>query len=127
MLKSLAMFRAVVLLAAFPLGLAAFLTSADAHAMLERAQPGVGSTVDSPSTIELDFSEGVVPSFSGISLEDDTGRAVSLGRPANGSGQASLVVSVPGVLRPGSYKVRWHAVSVDTHRTQGSFGFAVRH
>jgi len=28
-------------------------------------------------------------------------------------------------LKPGRYRVRWHVVSVDTHRTEGSFEFSV--
>jgi methionine-rich copper-binding protein CopC len=28
-------------------------------------------------------------------------------------------------LAPGSYRVRWHALSVDTHNTEGSFSFTV--
>jgi methionine-rich copper-binding protein CopC len=30
-----------------------------------------------------------------------------------------------GSLAPGSYSVTWHALSVDTHKTQGSFSFRV--
>jgi methionine-rich copper-binding protein CopC len=26
---------------------------------------------------------------------------------------------------PGSYRVQWHALSVDTHKTEGSFSFRV--
>jgi hypothetical protein len=29
-------------------------------------------------------------------------------------------------LPPGTYKVRWHAVSVDTHATDGDFSFTVK-
>jgi copper resistance protein C len=29
-------------------------------------------------------------------------------------------------LPPGSYKVHWHAVSVDTHATDGTFTFTVK-
>lgn len=28
-------------------------------------------------------------------------------------------------LPPGRYRVTWHAVSVDTHRTQGKYNFLV--
>jgi copper resistance protein C len=28
-------------------------------------------------------------------------------------------------LSPGTYRVRWHALSVDTHKTEGSFTFRV--
>jgi len=30
-----------------------------------------------------------------------------------------------GGLAPGSYSVTWHVLSVDTHKTQGSFSFNV--
>ena len=30
-----------------------------------------------------------------------------------------------GSLAPGSYKVHWHALSVDTHTTEGAFTFHV--
>jgi methionine-rich copper-binding protein CopC len=29
-------------------------------------------------------------------------------------------------LKPGVYSVKWHAVTADTHRTQGAFTFTVR-
>jgi methionine-rich copper-binding protein CopC len=29
-------------------------------------------------------------------------------------------------LAPGQYNVRWRVLSVDTHKTEGSFGFEVR-
>jgi copper resistance protein C len=37
-----------------------------------------------------------------------------------------LVVKVAKTLAPGVYIVNWHAVSVDTHHTQGSFEFTVK-
>ena len=37
---------------------------------------------------------------------------------------AALVLPLPR-LAPGRYRVRWHVVSVDTHRTEGSFEFSV--
>jgi hypothetical protein len=36
-----------------------------------------------------------------------------------------LVAPVPQALKPGVYTVTWHVVSVDTHKTQGSFNFTV--
>jgi len=37
-----------------------------------------------------------------------------------------LVVPISRPLSPGRYSVRWHAVSVDTHRTEGAFQFTVK-
>lgn len=96
-----------------------------AHAQLKGAHPGVGATVSAPRTISLEFSEGVVPSFSGVTLRDGSGKSVTLGKPANAGGRATLAAPVLGSLQPGTYTVTWHAVSVDTHRTQGSFRFTV--
>lgn len=97
-------------------------SSASAHAQLVRTEPGVGSTVAAPSRIILHFSESVVPGFCGVAITDAAGLTAKTGKPS-GKG-ADLTVPVSG-LRAGSYTVRWHAVSVDTHKTQGSFRFTV--
>src|SRR5712672_457773 len=34
------------------------------------------------------------------------------------------VLALPQLV-PGGYRVRWHVVSVDTHRSEGEHGFAV--
>lgn len=95
-----------------------------AHAALIHAQPAVGSTVSSsPGAVTLEFSEGVVPRLSDISIRDASGKAVKAGR-ASGSG-TSLSAPIQGRLTAGTYTVTWHAVSVDTHRTQGRFTFTV--
>ena len=39
-----------------------------AHAQLEKATPAVGGTVSSASEIRLEFSEGVEPKFSKVSV-----------------------------------------------------------
>jgi methionine-rich copper-binding protein CopC len=93
-----------------------------------KALPPVGGVVTgSPSEIKIIFSEGVEPTFSGIQLTGADGRAIPTGKASNDpADRAILVVPVKGRLQPGSYKVIWHAVSVDTHRTQGSFSFEVK-
>ncbi len=98
-----------------------------AHAQLRQAEPPVGGTVSgSPSEIRLHFSEGVEPSFSGISLSAEGGGSIPTGSPALGQDASTLVTKVGRALAPGDYRVEWHAVSVDTHKTQGSFTFTVR-
>jgi copper resistance protein C len=37
-----------------------------------------------------------------------------------------LVVPITAPLPPGVYRVNWHVLSVDSHKTQGSFTFEVR-
>jgi copper resistance protein C len=106
---------------------ALFATQAFAHAQLEKATPAVGGTVASASEIRLEFSEGVEPRFTGVALTLDKGGGVPLGAArVDGSDQKVFVTPVSKPLAPGLYHVRWHAVSVDTHRTQGSFDFTVK-
>jgi copper resistance protein C len=101
-------------------------SAASAHAQLEKATPPVGGTVASASEIRLEFSEGVEPKFSKVSLTGPTG-AVPLGTANTESGnQAVLIVPIAKPLSAGAYKVHWQAVSVDTHHTQGTFEFTVK-
>jgi copper resistance protein C len=97
------------------------------HAFLERAAPPVGSEIaGSPRQIMLTFSEAVEPSFSTIELRDSRGVVVPTDRSHSppGSNQ-QLVVELP-TLASGDYTVIWHATSVDTHRTEGSYRFTVK-
>jgi len=107
------------------LAFALIATPALAHAQLEKATPPVGGTVASASEIRLEFSEGVEPKFTKVSLTGPGG-AVPLGagntEPSN---QAVLTVPISKPLSAGVYKVHWQAVSVDTHHTQGTFEFTV--
>jgi hypothetical protein len=108
----------------------AFALSADAvfaHALLQMAVPAVGGTVSSPSEIRIEFSEGVEPRFSGIALTSAAGAAQPVGKSAVDPGNNKVLVTKIGKkLPPGVYTVTWHAVSVDTHHTQGSFNFTVQ-
>jgi methionine-rich copper-binding protein CopC len=102
-------------------------TAAFAHAQLERATPAVGGTVAPPSEVRLEFSEGVEPRFSGVKLTAANGAAVTLGAATVEAGRQNvLIVPIAKPLSPGVYTVHWHAVSVDTHHTQGTFEFTVK-
>jgi hypothetical protein len=97
-----------------------------AHAQLEKATPAVGGTVSSASEIRLEFSEGVEPKFSKVSVIGPSG-AIPLGAAKTEPGnQAVLIVPIAKPLSAGEYKVHWQAVSVDTHHTQGTFEFTVK-
>jgi len=118
--------RTNILKIATSLAFALAATSAFAHAQLEKATPAIGSTVSPPSEIRLEFSEGVEPKFSKVSLTGPGG-AAALGAARTDSGnQAVLIVPISKPLSAGVYTVRWQAVSVDTHHTQGTFEFTVK-
>ena len=98
----------------------------EAHAFLQRAEPAVGGTVQSsPGQVRIWFSEKIEPALSTIQVFDASGkevnrRDVGLDR----SNHALLSISLQP-LQPGTYKVVWRVVSVDTHVTNGSFTFRV--
>jgi methionine-rich copper-binding protein CopC len=98
----------------------------EAHAFLERAEPAVGSTVQtSPSRVQIWFSEKLKPGFSTVQVFDASGKEVDKrDGDLDRSNQKQLRVSLPP-LQPGTYKVVWRVVSVDTHVTKGSFTFRV--
>ena len=96
-----------------------------AHAFLDHAVPPVGGAVPTPpKEIRLTFSEGVEPRFSGIELTTSDGRAIATAAIRDPADDKQLVLAVPN-LAPGRYRVNWHVVSVDTHRTEGEFTFTV--
>jgi methionine-rich copper-binding protein CopC len=97
--------------------------AARAHAFLDHASPLVGSTVSTaPHEVSLSFTQSLEPAFSTVTVTDASGAEVSQGK-AQVSGNTMRVGLK--ALGPGSYKVRWHALSVDTHTTEGSFAFHV--
>jgi copper resistance protein C len=100
--------------------------SALAHAFLDQAAPPVGATVATPpKEIRLTFSEAVEPRFSGIEVATSDGQAIATG-PAirDPADDKKLVLAIP-LFASGRYRVRWHVVSVDTHRTEGEYTFTV--
>ncbi|WP_297296270.1 copper resistance protein CopC [uncultured Methylovirgula sp.] len=99
-------------------------TAAFAHAFLDHAVPSVGTTMgSSPVELELTFTEDIVPAFSGVRVSGPSG-AVAIGSPVFGPAN-SLHVRLIHALKPGTYSVSWHVVSVDTHRTQGTYKFTI--
>lgn len=97
-----------------------------AHAHLEKAVPPVGGTVAPPSELRLEFSEGVEPKLSKVTLSGPGGNAALGAAKTEGSEGAVLVVPIGKPLAPGAYTVHWSTVSVDSHHTQGTFGFTVK-
>ena len=99
--------------------------AAQAHAMLDHASPAVGSTVAAPKAVTLWFTEALEGAFSGIEVRNAQGANVEAGKAGvDGSDRTQLRVPLKA-LPPGLYKVNWHVLSVDTHRTEGSFTFKV--
>lgn len=113
----------------FALALAALLLAAPAvraHAILERASPAVGSTVRaSPAEVALRFTENLEAAFSSIAVTGPDGARVDSGDLHVDPGEPMVLRVSLKRLAPGSYKVVWRVVSVDTHVTEGDFKFTV--
>ena len=85
-------------------------TAAFAHAFLDHAEPRVGSTVSTaPSEVVLVYNQKLEPAFSAVEVSDAKGARVDTGKPAiSGSTMRVGLKQLP----PGTYKVRWHVLSV---------------
>jgi copper resistance protein C len=97
--------------------------AAHAHAHLDHSNPPVDGTVaTAPQEVALFYTQNLEPAFSTVEVTDTSGTRVDEGK-AQISGN-TMRVGLKS-LGPGSYKVHWHAVSVDTHTTEGTFTFRV--
>jgi copper resistance protein C len=96
---------------------------AHAHAFLDHANPLVGSTVSSaPREVTLTFTQNLEPAFSSVQVTDANGARVDEGKAQISGNTMRIALKA---LPPGAYRVRWHALSVDTHTTEGNFTFHV--
>lgn len=98
-----------------------------AHAFLDHTDPAVGSTVPtSPSEMHLWFTQELEPAFTWVTVSDKSGASMNDG-PAtvDPSNKQEMDVKLKP-LQAGTYTVKWHALSVDTHTTEGDFTFQVK-
>ena len=99
--------------------------SAFAHAHLDHAVPKVGSTVaQPPKEVTLWFTEKLEQAFSSIDVRNERGATMNAGKASVAGDGTQLRVPLK-TLPPGTYKVIWRVLSVDTHRTEGDFTFRV--
>ena len=98
-------------------------SAAYAHAFLDHAEPRVGSTIpSSPKEVVLFFNQNLEPAFSSVEVSDANGARVDQGKPRISASTMRVGVKP---LPPGTYRVRWQVLSVDTHTTEGNFTFRV--
>ncbi len=99
--------------------------AAEAHAHLVASTPAANASGAAPSQIELKFSEAPLAKFSGIAVSAASGASVAV-KSLKGADANKMIFAPTTPLKPGVYSVKWHAVTADTHRTQGAFTFTVR-
>ena len=99
----------------------------EAHAFLQQAEPGVGSTVQaSPNEVKIRFTQRIELAFSKIQVFAESGKEVDKrDTHLDRSDPALLIVSLPK-LGAGAYKVAWRVTSIDSHIAEGTFTFRIR-
>ncbi len=99
-----------------------------AHAHLKHQYPAADANVTAaPQALTLDFSEGIEPKFSGVKVTGSQQQTVKIGTvKRNDNDKTQLIAPIEQALTPGEYTVEWHVVSVDGHKTQGSYRFSVK-
>ncbi|WP_085583423.1 MULTISPECIES: copper homeostasis periplasmic binding protein CopC [unclassified Pseudomonas] len=99
-------------------------SQAFAHAHLKSQVPAADSTVAAPTELRLKFSEGVETTFTKVTITRD-GAPVTVKPLTTEDDKKTLIVTPEAPLTAGEYKVEWHAVSVDTHNSEGAYQFKV--
>ncbi len=102
----------------------AAIAHANAHAFLDHAEPAVGGRVKQmPHQVRIWFTEPIELARSSIKVFDATGKRIDRkDLHVDAKSKALLEASLPP-LTPGTYKVVWRVISVDSHATNGDFTF----
>jgi len=115
--------RRSTLIGIIPLMLLLASGEARAHALLDRAEPRVGNKVaTAPREVTLWFTQKLESAFSTITVTNSAGQRVDTGKTRVSGTQMSVSLRQGG---SGTYRVTWRALSVDSHKTDGSFSFQV--
>lgn len=94
------------------------------HARLERAFPGVGSSIPgTPPAVLLWFNQPVNPELTSATIL--TADSLPVSTVAFIATPDSLLVAGPvgAVLTPGEYRVQWRTMSSDGHVIRGAYRF----
>lgn len=124
-MKKTAIYRVVMTLVAT--GTLVFSQFALAHAHLQSSTPAAKAEVSSsPQNITLTFTEDVEAAFSGVDVMNAQHKAVGEKARLDGKQHNRLRVDFAQPLAQGTYQVNWHVLSVDGHKTHGSYAFSVK-
>ena len=97
-----------------------------AHAYPQTESPAKDKTVKTaPSTLWIEFDDELEPHFSGVTFADAIGVQVDDGNSRVSPNDSHHLSVGLKPLQPGTYIVTWHATDTDTHKTHGTYFFAV--
>lgn len=99
-----------------------------AHAHLKAPVPADNAVVERASQqLTLTFTEDIEPAFSGVEMINAQQQPVALEKAQlNPQQHDQLIVPIAQPLASGQYQVNWHVLSVDGHKTKGSYSFSVK-
>ncbi|MDR3505798.1 MAG: copper resistance protein CopC [Acidocella sp.] len=97
-----------------------------AHAFLKSAEPSVGAVVSTPpAQLLLTYTEELAVPFCTVTVTGPDGAQVQTAKPQPVPGHENELAVKLHITAPGKYTVAWHALSQDTHKTQGRYSFTV--
>ncbi|MGJ3648129.1 copper homeostasis periplasmic binding protein CopC [Sphingomonas sp. GlSt437] len=116
-----------VIKSAIGIGLASIMmiSTAQAHPRIVSSTPAANGAIAKPSRLTIRFSERLVGPLTGATLVSVRAGHVTTIPTATALDLSNkiLIVKLAQPLAAGRYQLDWHAVSVDTHRVQGSLAF----
>lgn len=98
------------------------------HAHLNQSVPAAGAELTTvPTEVCLRFSEAVESVLSKFEVLDAEGRAVHDAEALKSANRGAVTdIRIPlQEIGPGTYKVVWQVLSIDTHTSRGEFSFTV--
>lgn len=97
-----------------------------AHAIIVRTSPDQsGVAPDSIGKVEVWYDAGIRDDFAALAVIDANGERVDKRDAAIDSSDQSHVSASVGILGPGTYTVRYRALSADGHIVSGAWNFEV--
>lgn len=98
---------------------------AAAHSFPSKETPAAGQTLTTaPTAISIEFDAPIEGLFARLEVVGADGRNRAVGAPEVSADGHTLSVKL-SALTPGEYTVNWAVVCIDTHHTNGSYGFTV--
>jgi len=88
--------------------------------------PAADSTVASPATISVTFTEPLEAKFSSLNVTDEQGKQFNTAASVAASNDPKTLTLALPTLQPGGYLVHWVSVAADGHRMEGEYKFTVK-
>lgn len=108
-------------------------SGAQAHTKLVSANPAPNSTIRSTKSLHLGFSGKLMPKLTRVDLfmvgmggRPHAPMRIKGAQTSFTADGKTVLVKLAQPLAPGTYRIHYQGLSVDTHKAQGSFTFAVK-